>query len=241
MVRIVHILCPVDLSAVSEAALRQADALAAWYEADLTVLFAAQVKRVASAQYELAAFAAATVGVRAPRLLVKQGGAVREIVRLASAIPADLVVMGTHGLSGVKRLLLGSVTERVVRESPCPVLTVPPRTTWRPTDVESLAMVVCAVDFSPSSARALDYAISVARKAGGRLIVFHALEWFDEEEETRHPGVDTKGLPTSEQDARQGLEELLTADARPCEPQLVVGYGSPAVEILRLARSRKPD
>jgi len=239
MVHIDHILCPVDLSAVSEAALRQADALAAWYEADLTLLFAAQAKRLASAQHELAAFAAATAGVRAPRLIVKDGGAVREIVRLASAIPADLVVMGTHGLSGFKRLLLGSVTERVLRESPCPVLTVPPRAAEHATQVVSLAMVVCAVDFSPSSARALDYAISVARKAGGRLVVLHALEWFDEEVEPPHRGVDTKRLPTSEEDARQGLEALLTADARACDPQLVVGYGSPAGEVLRIVQESK--
>ena len=239
MVRIDHILCPVDLSAVSEGALRHAAVMADWYKADLTVLLVAQAKHFASAEHELAAFAAAAVGVGAPRLLVKDGGAVREIVRLASGIPADLVVMGTHGLSGFKRLLLGSVTERVLRESPCPVLTVPPRVVQHAPEPLSLAIVVCAVDFSSSSARALDYAVSVARKAEGRLVVFHALEWFDEEVERPHAGVDTKRLPTSEDDARQELEELLTPDARACDPELVVGYGRPAGEVLRVVRESK--
>jgi nucleotide-binding universal stress UspA family protein len=104
-------------------------------------------------------------------------------------------------------------------------------------------MVVCAVDFSPSSARALDYAVSVARKAGGHLIVLHALEWFDEEVEPTNTAVDTKRLPTSEDDARQELKELLTEspDARACDPQLIVGYGSPAGESCVSFWSLRPD
>jgi len=53
-----------------------------------------------------------------------EGSPAREIVDHAASIGADLVVMGTHGRSGVDRLLLGSVAERVVRSSPVPVLTV---------------------------------------------------------------------------------------------------------------------
>ncbi len=47
-----------------------------------------------------------------------------EIVRLAKELPADLIIMGTHGRTGVSHLLLGSVAERVVRSAPCPVLSV---------------------------------------------------------------------------------------------------------------------
>jgi len=46
------------------------------------------------------------------------------IVALAEKLPADLIVMGTHGLTGLKHALLGSVAERVIRHAPCPVLTV---------------------------------------------------------------------------------------------------------------------
>jgi nucleotide-binding universal stress UspA family protein len=47
-----------------------------------------------------------------------------DIVRLAGELPADLIIMGTHGRAGVSHLLLGSVAEKVVRRAPCPVLTV---------------------------------------------------------------------------------------------------------------------
>jgi nucleotide-binding universal stress UspA family protein len=49
---------------------------------------------------------------------------IEEIIRLARARKADLVVMGTHGRSGLARFVLGSVAERVVASAPCPVLTV---------------------------------------------------------------------------------------------------------------------
>ena len=68
---------------------------------------------------------------------------------------ADLLVMGTHGRSGVDRWLMGSVTERVLRKSRCPVLTVP---SGLPDAVPATAVLfkrmVCPVDFSDSSMRA---------------------------------------------------------------------------------------
>ena len=56
---------------------------------------------------------------------VAQGVPADQIVQLASDLDADLIVVGTHGRRGVKRLMLGSIAERVVRLAPCPVLVVP--------------------------------------------------------------------------------------------------------------------
>ena len=53
-----------------------------------------------------------------------EGRPVEEILRLAKETQSDLIVMGTHGLTGVKRLLLGSVAEQIVRQAPCPVVAV---------------------------------------------------------------------------------------------------------------------
>jgi len=58
---------------------------------------------------------------------VASGNAAPEILNLAAARKIDLIVMGTHGRTGVKHFLLGSVAERVVRESPVPVLTIHPK------------------------------------------------------------------------------------------------------------------
>ena len=58
------------------------------------------------------------------RTVVRTGSANEEIVNLATAERAELIIMGTHGRTGLNRLLLGSVADRVIRFSPCPVLTV---------------------------------------------------------------------------------------------------------------------
>lgn len=58
--------------------------------------------------------------------VVGEGHPVEEILQLAKDTPADLIVMGTHGLTGLKRLLMGSVAEQVVRQALCPVETVTP-------------------------------------------------------------------------------------------------------------------
>ena len=60
-------------------------------------------------------------------IFVASGNAAPEILKLTAAQGIDLIVMGTHGRTGLKRFLLGSVAERVVRESPVPVLTIHPK------------------------------------------------------------------------------------------------------------------
>ncbi|HEY8368052.1 MAG TPA: universal stress protein [Thermodesulfobacteriota bacterium] len=90
--------------------------------ADLDRVYEAQI---AWAERELAARAAEAraAGIET-RTRVLRGSTPDAIVRAAEAEGASLVVVGTHGRGGVRRLLLGSVAERIVRTSPCPVLTV---------------------------------------------------------------------------------------------------------------------
>jgi nucleotide-binding universal stress UspA family protein len=59
-------------------------------------------------------------------LILEMGDASEQIIRHAAALSANLIVLGTHGRTGFRHMLLGSVAERVVRSSPCPVLVVPP-------------------------------------------------------------------------------------------------------------------
>ena len=63
---------------------------------------------------------------RSISIVMRHGHAATEIVKAARELNADLIVMSTHGRTGMKHVLLGSVTEKVVRMSPCPVLTVRP-------------------------------------------------------------------------------------------------------------------
>jgi universal stress protein A len=61
------------------------------------------------------------------RVLFKTGMPFVEIIKAAEEVPADIIVLGTHGRTGIAHVLMGSVAERVVREASCPVLTVRPK------------------------------------------------------------------------------------------------------------------
>jgi nucleotide-binding universal stress UspA family protein len=115
--------------------------------------------------------------------LVADSGLVhRTILRHAATLPADLLVMGTHGRSGFSRLFLGSVTERVLRSAPCPVLTVPPAPGAGAPLPVVFKNILCGVDFSPASIAALQWALELGRQSGGRVTVLHAIEFLHERE-----------------------------------------------------------
>ncbi len=138
------LVCPVDLSEVSMGALKVASEVASQCGATLVVVNVVEpivapsdftfgplttgeledqlVKRSAQALKELAATLKLPEGTVKSR--VEHGRASAEIIRVAQEEGADLIVIGTHGYTGVAHVLLGSTAERVIRKAPCPVLTV---------------------------------------------------------------------------------------------------------------------
>ncbi len=140
------ILCPVDFSEVSNGALRLAASLAQACGANLTLVHVVEpivapadftfgplttgevedklVERSLNAARDLAA----TLDLPKERLTcrVERGRASGEILRVAHELHADVIVMGTHGYTGMAHVLLGSTAERVIRKAPCPVLTIRP-------------------------------------------------------------------------------------------------------------------
>ncbi len=135
-----RILVPVDLSATSEAVVGAAADLARALGAELRILHVYTPDDAADAQGERpdahATFAgrledavralAGRVGVRAD-VEVCQGWSIPEqILQTARRWEATLIVMGTHGRRGWRRVLLGSVAEEVLRHAACPVLVIPP-------------------------------------------------------------------------------------------------------------------
>jgi nucleotide-binding universal stress UspA family protein len=157
-----------------------------------------------------------------------------EIVRAATRLPADLVVIGTHGTTGFEHLMLGSVAEKVLRTSRVPVLTVPPRA--QATSKLPFQEVLCPVDFSNCSREAVQLALSVAEAGDANLTILHVLESVGEAPiATRHLNV-----PEFRREYRQwaieALRELLPADAADrCRPTTRVVEGKPYVEILNAA------
>lgn len=111
-------------------------------------------------------------GLEAEGLLV-EGGATEQILRVAAEDGHDLIVIGTHGYGPVRRLLLGSVAIKVVRNAPCSVISIPP-----PADrpVHELKTLLLATDFSPPSMAARDHAAQLARAFGAKVIVQHVMD-----------------------------------------------------------------
>jgi nucleotide-binding universal stress UspA family protein len=249
MIAIRNVLCPTDFSEFSQRALAHAVTLARWYEARLTVLHVLPLvptavgfpplvspitwepvsrERLLEEVKQFAAPAAAA-GVAADAAVV-EGPAVRMILERAREIRADLVVMGTHGRGGFEKWVLGSVTEKVLRQAPCPVLTVSRPAEGRHWQEAPLfRTVVCGIDFSEASRAALEYALSLAQQAKSRLRVLHVLDWDPREEvrEHRHFNV-PEYRRYLEEDARRLLQEAVPASARDwCEVRETVSFGKP--------------
>lgn len=141
-VQVRTILVPVDFSPPCKVALRHAAQLAEQFASKLVLLHVVEPagtpdfaynplvlpndKVVAAAKRELGRFASGNgLGAKLiDRLLVRNGVASHEITGAARSLKADLIVMATHGYTGLKHVLLGSTTERVVRHAHCPVLVV---------------------------------------------------------------------------------------------------------------------
>jgi nucleotide-binding universal stress UspA family protein len=254
-----RILCPVDESEFSARALRYAAALAYVYQSQLTILSvrplllppalwmeypAAPLLEPIDVNAEeegLWSFVREAAGPTLAKVTIREGSIVPEILRTARALTADLIVMGTHGRSGFEHCLLGSVAENVLRHAPCPVLTVP-RRAQEPTGAP-FKNVLCAIDFSHDSHRALELSLSLAQSVAGRLVLVHSLEQFSgmESKVTAHFEV-SEFRRTFEREAKQRLEALVpAADRTSCGVSVVVAHGKASREVLRVAAAFEAD
>jgi nucleotide-binding universal stress UspA family protein len=263
MIQIQKILCPVDFSPVSFAALEHAETLARWYSATVHALHVFQPPVALVRTFPQYAGAMLESGARTELLneldravkpvrdrglrvetSVREGDIHGEIDAAARDLGADLIVMGTHGRSGLPRLVIGSVTEKVLRIAPCPVLTIPPHAAEaNRVDGPIFKRILCPVDFSDESMLGVRYALSLAQEAGGKVTLLHVLEWFVEDEPRTYEHYSISEYRRKvEDEARTRLAEAIPASARDwCEAQEMVFAGKPYRQIVRQAEEQKAD
>jgi nucleotide-binding universal stress UspA family protein len=157
-----------------------------------------------------------------------EGNITETIKDFVSKYSADLVVVGSSR-AGWGKAVLGSVAEEIIRESPCPVLTVGPRVTSLASS--GVQCVICATDFSPASIHAVEFAVSLAEEYQAHLTVLHVLEG-------RLPTSFQFGVEFTERRLRQALPTEV--DLR-FKPELVVEMGSVADRIVNLTADLSGD
>jgi nucleotide-binding universal stress UspA family protein len=270
VIEIRRILCPIDYSECSRRAFDHAVAIARWYQATITLFHVSSFVPViayapagpilppvmltpddrARMLDALRQFAAAEAGSSVPlEFDVAEGSAATEILAKAEAMPSDLLVLGTHGLSGFDRLMLGSVTEKVLRKATCPVLSVPSHAPdVVPIPPGLFRRILCAIDFSGCSMDALTYAASLAQEADAHLTVLNVLELPPgtpsdlDEGPMALPRALREYVTSVETERREALVKAVPETVRTyCTVETLLADGKPYREILRVADEQKSD
>lgn len=252
------VLCPIDFSDGSRGALRYAAALAEHFRARMELLAVEDplltealdlgtgiVWDPEATRNELRKFAAKVLGPDVPAGMrveyqVAVGKPAHEILRVSKVTAADLVVMSTHGLTGMRKLFFGSTTERVLRETTVPVLVTPPADPGpiRLTDARAFfARMLVPVDLSAGTLHQVQVARAVSEALSLPFIALHVVE------PVRSPLIARLHVPTIELERRtraeDALEQLVATVPRNLCPEALVAYGDPAEEIAKCARDRQ--
>ncbi len=168
------------------------------------------------------------------QVLLTQGDLWAVIAEVLQLHQIDLVVVGTHGRTGARKILLGSAAEEIFRLAECPVLTVGPRVTGAPPSETHFSHILYATDFTSQSEAATSYAFSLAQEHGAHLTLLHVVK---------------EGEHVSEQNGamlqdffRRRLRGLVPEGAEAwCDPEVAVEFGMPAEMILKAAAERRAD
>jgi nucleotide-binding universal stress UspA family protein len=175
--------------------------------------------------------------------LLPRGAMWPEISELIESDEIDLLVVGTHGRAGLKKVILGSVAEELFRQASCPVLTIGPavpEVTGR-----EFRRILLATDFGPASQHALTYAFSLAEESQGALTLLHVLPPTPTVEVTPYWHVGTDVVERQETAGRIALgrlkEQIPPEKTLVSDPELRVGFGPVSAEIVRIAAAYHAD
>ena len=244
-----NILFATDFSSCSEAALPYAIALSRRYNSLLNIVSVVPAEICDnsqppdpfyfrhSAENKMAKLVTSELfqGIKHQELVKEGEGEVSQVLsELMRKLEIDLVVLGTHGQGGVKKLLLGSVAEEIADSALCPVLTVGPYASPKPISELKLARILYATDLLLCSAKALAYAVWLAELDHAHLTLLHVLK-MPADVPLEYPEAET-------QIAMKRLEKLLPPRAGvSVETDFIVEVGAPAEHILKVAEGKGAD
>lgn len=137
----------------------------------------------------------------------------------------DLLVLGTHGRTGLEKVAFGSVAEQALRHASCPILMIGPKVSVQPKNAAEWTRILYATDFSTPSLAAAPHAISLAREHRAQLILLHCSQ----------QEVDISVMLHTLRDLVPFGSELRS------EPDCVVAHGSPEEKILEVAEEHGAD
>ncbi len=161
-------------------------------------------------------------------VLVEEGPFWHVLEQVIAGKQIDLIVIGTHGRRGLKKLVLGSVAEEIFRRATCPVMTIGPHAAPDGLAEGHIQCVLYATDFSVGATNALPYAVGLARENRARLVLLHVLPQM-----TELPPAEVEHITLGCRE--QLLSQLSPALVQACHPEAVVLFGSAAEAILRVA------
>ncbi len=253
------ILVPIDFSEFSSNALNYAISLAEKFQSKLTLLHAVVLfeddvneeerlqeyeelvrrrEKNIDAHMKTNLQKAHQKGIAVESIILRSVSAADAILEYLNEHSFDLIVMGTHGRTGLKHIFLGSVAEKVVRLAPVPVLSV-----HRSVQKFDLSKLVVPIDFSIYSKNAAENAISLAKNFGAQVKFIHVVE------KDIHPSfyaagvesifqIDTSLQERVIQNMKGFLEEQITSKI---DSEFIVKEGRAHREIVEYAQQEKAD
>jgi len=252
MITIETILCPVDFFAASDAAVRYATALAGTYGAGIHLMhvvnvvpvsayeYAADITQImksmeAGAEDEMVKLAATVqkAGINV-KYQIRTGDVYEEIKQSIEDVKPHMVVMGTHGRRGAERWFMGSTTEKLLRHSPVPLITI--NAAGEKAGGPHFRRILVTTDFSEGTSDALAYAFSVAQENESQIMLLHVVH------DAAAADVSGKYRESLVQGVQKQLDDLVPTEAKAwCDVSTEVEIGVPYRIIMRVLEDEKVD
>lgn len=168
-----------------------------------------------------------------PALVLAEGDFKDELLKIVSRLKIDLVVAGTRGRTGWRKMLLGSTTEDICRAVTCPILTVGPGIEFDPT--KPFQRILFPTNLSDLSHKTVPYLAMLARKFGSQITVLHVLPQSE---------ADAKMASATEKTLAERVRAAMSrdfAELAAFQPESLVAFGNTAEAVLRVAREKNAD